>query len=104
MRHVAQIYSTNWRYEFGFASCLILTPDGQHPLGLVGASKDEDTFLDVMVTALERNKALAAAKRKIARGDPTGWQDVRALVADVQREVASRRADLLQEARQAGRH
>lgn len=36
--HLERAYTTNWRFAFGFASCLILDPEGKMVLGWNGAS------------------------------------------------------------------
>lgn len=58
LRMAEQVYASNWRFEFGFASCVMLTPDGQHALGWIGGTKDERSFLEVMVTSLESSVLL----------------------------------------------
>lgn len=99
LAHVKAVYATNWRYEFGFASCLMLTPDGQHPLGVVGGTASEADFLETMVKALERNQQLERDKAKLARGDRAGWVEVRALVAEVAQDLRTRHAAMVAQQR-----
>lgn len=97
LKHAANIYKTNWRFEFGFASCVMITPNGEHPLGFMGGTKDERAFLEGMVSALERNRNLQAAKSKIARGDMSGLQDTGSIVGGMIGEIAQQQAEALQE-------
>lgn len=103
MRHVAAVYQSNWRFEFGFASCVFLTADGEHVLGWSGGTTEEREFLDAVVSALERNKTLQAAKQKLARGDMSGWRDMGELVAQVMAELQKRHVEAMQKAASIGK-
>jgi hypothetical protein len=97
LKHVANIYRTNWRFEFGFASCVMVTANGEHVLGWMGGTKDERTFLETMVTALERDRKLSQAKAKLARGDMSGIADMGAVLGGLLGEIAQRQGEALQE-------
>ncbi len=103
LRHVAAAYQSNWRFEFGFASCVFITPDGEHVLGWTGGTAEEREFLEAVVGALERNKILQAAKQKLARGDMSGWRDIGDLVAQVTSELQKRHSEVLQKAATMGK-
>ncbi len=52
LQHLPTAFTTNWRFAFGFASCVVLSFDGAHVLGFVSASDAKDplvfkTFLEV---------------------------------------------------------
>jgi len=68
LTYVKRFYETNWRFQFGFANCMVLDSDGKILLGSsVGKSLSKDPsdvesqfspqrYLEFLVSSLERHK------------------------------------------------
>jgi hypothetical protein len=79
LKHAENIYKTNWRFSFGFASCSAVDNEGKIPLGYssaaqVSGNRNQDpdmeeymsvrNFMLFMVEALERHKQILGIKAK----------------------------------------
>ncbi len=95
LRHLQAAYTTNWRFAYGFASCLALTSDGQHPLAWcsAGNARDEDEFLLFLASAQQRNCRVAQLRQQLAAGQwKQAAKDMATLVQEVVAEMAAKMA------------
>jgi len=76
LTYLEAVYQTNWRFEFGFASCYALDDTGNIPLGMAVPSSlnlEENYsgkhYLEFMVNSLERYRDLKSIKAGFASGN-----------------------------------
>jgi len=101
LKPVEVIYHSNFRTEFGFASCLIVEPEGRYLLGSSAMHRAADQldvegafsakgYLDFIVTSLERYKKCCAIKELPPLQRIGAWKDLLVeIVADTQKSVQS---------------
>jgi len=100
------VYQTNWRHEFGFASCYIIDPQGTIILGTSVTQVIQEPltpeilfsskiFINFLVSSLERHEKL----KKIRQMPP--WQSLKAfgefavdIKAEIQKSVIGMRSFL----------
>jgi len=101
MKIVEGVYNSNWRNEFGFASCLVLEgPEGKIILGtsaFVKNAKDKlnpevffsaQHFMEFMIVALERFKKLQSIQQMPLLQKLNGWKELLTDIgSDIQRQV-----------------
>jgi len=112
MRIVEGIYNSNWRNEFGFASCLTLDSEGNMILGTSAILNDikerldpelffsPRRYMEFIVVSLERFKKLQNIQQMPLIQKLNGWKELLAdITSDIQKQVqtmAKFRASFLQ--------
>jgi len=101
MKAVELVYNSNWRHEFGFASCLALDPDGKIVLGTSvamdisermdpGVNFSPKRYMEFIVLSLERFKKLQQIQRLPLHQKLAGWtQFLAEIKVDMQKSVQS---------------
>jgi hypothetical protein len=114
LRHLQRAYATNWRFAYGFASCVILTSDGQHPLAWTsavrtichlfhapfhsfvlaqGTSRELPAFLEFLSCGERRSGQYASMRNSLAAGNyQSAMTDLSALLREAGAELALRMA------------
>ena len=99
LRHLQRLYTTNWRFAYGFASCVALTSDGQHPLAWssAGSAKELSVFLAFLATAQQRAERVAQLQRAAAAGQwQTALQQLGALFGEIVADITAKMAQVRQ--------
>jgi len=74
LAHAERAYTSNWRFEFGFASCIAIDDTGAIPLSLIsGSAKGQavsqrmhgDQYLELIAEALGRHRRIVEIKRSL---------------------------------------
>jgi len=86
MRLVESIYKANWRTEFGFASCLVLDPEGKIALGSSTIQPFDpndpaglfspQAYLAFIVKSLERWQKVKSIRQLPWWQQLGGWKDI----------------------------
>ena len=106
LKHLEKAYTTNWRFAFGFASCIALDSEGKTVLGWNGASNgrsDEDplgekAFLEFLVGSLERDKQLSGIKSKMGSGQfKEGMAEMQQFMQGIMQELTKKFSQVRQE-------
>jgi len=100
MKIVEAIFKSNWRNEFGFASCLALDPEGKIILGTSVRVNDMQERLDpeiffsprryieFMVISLERYKKVQSIQQMPLLQKLNGWKELLLDIGgDIQKQV-----------------
>lgn len=104
LRHLQNAYTRNWRFAFGFASCIAITSDGQHVLGFMGASGGrrtetdvfgEASFVEFLDTCLERHRKVQSIQRMMWTGQfQQGMREIQLLIATIMKDVSNQMAQV----------
>ncbi len=98
LKHLERAYATNWRFAYGFASCIVITSDGQHPLtwSSAGSRKELPLFLDFLASGQQRSERVAQLRAAAAAGQ---WQSAAQQLGTLLREVGAEMAMRMAQAR-----
>jgi len=100
MKIVEGVYNSNYRNEFGFASCLVLDPEGKFILGTSAFTKDikdkietqilfsPKHFMQFIVISLERFKKLQSIQQMPLMQKINAWKELLVDIgSDITRQI-----------------
>eukprot|EP00160_Parvularia_atlantis_P019693 Unigene7839_Nuclearia_a/m.24067 Unigene7839_Nuclearia_a/g.24067 ORF Unigene7839_Nuclearia_a/g.24067 Unigene7839_Nuclearia_a/m.24067 type:complete len:167 (-) Unigene7839_Nuclearia_a:188-688(-) len=107
LQYAEKVYASNWRFEFGFASCIAIDDSGQIPMAFSGGTGHKkvmnqrmhgDLFLEMIDEALRRHKQIVNVRRSMfSLNFAAAGQQMAAIIADIRLSFQTKAMEAMRE-------